>query len=222
MPELIERNLLSPELAAWLWLLIERGVSIVICAGPSGAGKSTLAAALTAFLPPDRTPYLVQGVYDELEEPRSRPARATTLLINELSRHLPAYVWGAAARRALAAGEAGAQFVATAHARVPEELIWTLSSPAIGATPEQLRLWDVAIFIDAGHDRGGIDRRISGIVSYSLRAERGARWRRLATGQLRGAPALEGETLVELATSRGVPAESIAPAIERRIAVLRA
>lgn len=49
--ELIQSNILSPELAAYFWLLLENKANIMV-AGPTGSGKTTLLNALSCFIKP--------------------------------------------------------------------------------------------------------------------------------------------------------------------------
>ncbi|MCL7402516.1 MAG: Flp pilus assembly complex ATPase component TadA [Thaumarchaeota archaeon] len=49
--ELIQSNVLSPELAAYFWLLLENKANIMV-AGPTGSGKTTLLNALSCFIKP--------------------------------------------------------------------------------------------------------------------------------------------------------------------------
>ncbi|RLE81341.1 MAG: hypothetical protein DRJ52_04385 [Thermoprotei archaeon] len=50
---IMSKGTLTPELAAWLWLLVENKLPILI-AGEMGSGKTSLANALCSFIPPDR------------------------------------------------------------------------------------------------------------------------------------------------------------------------
>jgi hypothetical protein len=166
--DLIANRTLTADLAAWLWVLIESGASTLVCAGPGGAGKTTLLTALTAFLPPDRVPYVVRGAYDPLEAVASRSPSDAVLLLNEISAHLPIYVWGPAARRVFDAGLSGAQLLGTAHAATPEEAVRELSTPPINAAEADLRLWDLAVFVDAWWQGNQVIRRVAGAVSFSI------------------------------------------------------
>ncbi len=164
---LIATETIDRTLAACLWLLIEQGASVLICAGPGGAGKTTLLTALTAFLPPERTPYAVRGAYDRLDSISHQPPAKTALLINELSAHLPIYTWGPGARRVFDAGHAGAQLLATAHATNDVELREELAGPPILAAHSDLRLWDLVIFINAWQSEHGVIRQVGDVVSFS-------------------------------------------------------
>ncbi len=112
---------LDAELAAQLWLLVEARVPIVVAALAQGVGKSTLLHALLDFLPPDVRVVELAGETETFAwlpqatelgwpgvarpTPGTDPVRAetTVLLAAELSDHLPAYTWGAAARVAVRA-----------------------------------------------------------------------------------------------------------------------
>jgi len=51
-PKLLSMNTLSPEMLAYLWLLVEYRMNILITGGTS-AGKTTLLNAITFFIPPE-------------------------------------------------------------------------------------------------------------------------------------------------------------------------
>ena len=51
MPELVEQGVLSPELAAYIWALVEERKSILVV-GPTASGKTTLLQAILDFTPP--------------------------------------------------------------------------------------------------------------------------------------------------------------------------
>jgi energy-coupling factor transporter ATP-binding protein EcfA2 len=206
--ELISNRTIDVGLAAWLWLLIEHGASLLVCAGPGGAGKTTLLTALTAFLAPHRAPYVVRGAYDPLDAIAGKPAAETALLVNEISAHLPIYLWGAAARRVFDASQAGAQVLATAHATSPGEAMRELASPPINANADDLRRWDLVLFIDAWRQGHRIERQVTDVVSFSLDTRMiagSAASRRLETAQLQ-----------RLARRLGCPGGTIDQEVERR------
>ena len=119
--------------AARLALLAEGGASLVVCAGPSHAGKTTLLTACAALLPPEVARRYPRGAFESfafLAEPGFEPGRAA-LLVNEISPHLPVYLWGPGVAVALRAAAAGCQLLTTAHARSGEEFVRSLAGPPL-------------------------------------------------------------------------------------------
>jgi hypothetical protein len=87
------------------------------------AGKTTALSALVDFLPADTTGIFVRGWWEEYDWVDEIPAGSGYLLINEMSDHLPIYVWGRAARGALELAGRGWGMGATMHAdSLPEAL----------------------------------------------------------------------------------------------------
>jgi type IV secretory pathway ATPase VirB11/archaellum biosynthesis ATPase len=119
--ELIACNTLSPEGAATLWWTIDRGASVFVAAGPPGAGKSTVANALLEFLPRDAHVYVTAGGRDRLDVPDA--PSPVYLLVNELSGHMPLYLYGRAAQRAFSLLETGMRMLGTLHARSAAEAV---------------------------------------------------------------------------------------------------
>lgn len=57
--QLIEWKSFSPEIAAYLWLLLENGMSIFVC-GETASGKTTTLKAMTTFIRPDSKIFTVE------------------------------------------------------------------------------------------------------------------------------------------------------------------
>ena len=154
--ELIRTGTLDAELAARLWLLIEARVPIIVAAAAQGTGKSTLLSALLDFLPGG---VQVVGLAGEDEDffwlpqaselgwpgvaravPGAEPVRAetTVLLANELSDHLPAYTWGAAARVAVRAASIGYGLAATIHGDSLDDVLRALRQPPVRLSDDEL------------------------------------------------------------------------------------
>jgi energy-coupling factor transporter ATP-binding protein EcfA2 len=143
LADLVDDGVVTNEQAARLMALVARRASVVVVAEPSRAGKSTLLAALAALLPDSTRRVYLRGCYEPfafLADPAHRPA-ATALLINEISPHLPIYLWGPGVRRALQAGLAGCQLFATAHARTVEQFVGSLAG-----APLRVPLTEIAAF----------------------------------------------------------------------------
>ena len=141
--------------AALLWLLIGSRASIVVAADPSGAGKTTTLTALGDFLPRDTARIYLRGwseTFDFLDT--ADPARSY-LLCNEISAHLPVYLWGRRVRQLFDAFARGFAFGATMHADTPDEVIAILADfPLYVPLPAIARLDLVlTLAVDDGADR---------------------------------------------------------------------
>ncbi len=163
--ELIRTGVLDAELAATLWLLIERRVPVIVAGLRRGEGKSTLLRSLLAFVAADIRVIELAGEDEdfawlpqasELGWPgRARPARSpasvrpdnTLLLTDEFSDHLPAYTWGAAARVAVRAASIGYGLAAAIHADLLDEVFETLRGAPNRVTDDELSHLGVVLVI---------------------------------------------------------------------------
>lgn len=171
--ELIDLGTLTEAQANWLSEHLDRGGSLIVAASAQGAGKSTLAHALADELPGERTRVYLRGMYEPFDWVEGTEPAATTILVNEISPHLPVYAWGETVRRLLALGEVGYQIIATLHADTPAELIAQLSAYPIQATAAQLAALDVVVFITVAVEDDTNRRRAKSIVSLALDRQSG-------------------------------------------------
>jgi hypothetical protein len=159
--------------AAHLWAALARRRSLAVVAGPSGVGKTTLLTALLDLLPAETRRVYIRGCYEDfafLDDPRVDPRR-TSLLVNELSPHLPVYLWGAGVARLLAAAPRGYQLLTTAHAASGLEFAASLAGSPLRLTAPAIAAFDiiVALAFDMHRTSG---RGVTGV--WRLRAtERG-------------------------------------------------
>ena len=126
--DLLRDGTLHPETAAVLWAALARRRSLVVVAGPSGTGKSTLLHALLPLLPAGTRRIYLRGCFETfafLTNPAVEPRR-TALMANEISPHLPVYLWGPGVARVLAATDQGFALLATAHAATIGEFVASL------------------------------------------------------------------------------------------------
>jgi hypothetical protein len=122
--ELINRGALDTRLAAFLWLALEQRSSLFVTATPPEAGKTTMLTALLDFLPEDVELIYLRGWYERfsfLDE--GRDPSTFYLLSNEISSHLPTYLWGRGVRRLFEAADAGYSMAATVHADGAREVL---------------------------------------------------------------------------------------------------
>jgi hypothetical protein len=113
--------------AALLWLLIEARASIVVAADPPGAGKTTTLTALSDFLPPGWERIYLRGWNETFAFTATADPARSYILCNEISAHLPVYLWGRKVQQLFDALGAGFAFGATMHADEPEEVIGILA-----------------------------------------------------------------------------------------------
>jgi len=121
--QLIGTPTIDARLMATLWAVVSRRKSVMLSSEAPQAGKTTLLSALVDFLPDDTTGIFVRGWWESYGWTDEIPDGTGYLLINEMSDHLPIYVWGRAARGALELTGRGWGMGATMHAdSLPEAL----------------------------------------------------------------------------------------------------
>lgn len=114
--------------AALAWVLLENGASLTV-AGPTdpqpGIGKTTTLNALLQFLPEDTALAYMSGMYEDFaftQLPDIEPEK-TYALCNEVSNHLPIYMWGRVARRFLSLPAKGYHVATSVHADTIAEVL---------------------------------------------------------------------------------------------------
>jgi energy-coupling factor transporter ATP-binding protein EcfA2 len=166
--------MLTAESAALLWVLLERRASLVVAAGPSGAGKTTLLTALLDFLPAGTRRIYVRGCYEPFDFLGSTDPETSALLVNELSPHLPIYLWGPGVRKALEAVHDGYQLMATAHALSVDEFVYSLAGYPLRIPAAEIAAVDLLVLLDAWLDGRGVRREVRAIVQLAVGSEPGS------------------------------------------------
>jgi energy-coupling factor transporter ATP-binding protein EcfA2 len=173
--DLIRDGTIAAETAGLLWSLLARRASLVVVAEPSGAGKTTLLTALLDFLPPGTRRLFLRGCYEPfafLDDPAMEPAR-TTLLVNEISAHLPAYLWGPGVRRALEATSRGFGLAATAHATSAAELVRSLAGYPLRVPVEAIAALGLVVHLDAWLAGDAVRREVASVTGLVATPGRG-------------------------------------------------
>lgn len=126
--QIIALHSVDVETAALIWLLLERGASLTV-AGPTdptpGVGKTTTLNALLQFLPEDSALAYMSGMYENFaftRLPDIDPV-STYALCNEVSDHLPIYMWGRVARRYLSLPAQGFHVATSVHADTINDVV---------------------------------------------------------------------------------------------------
>lgn len=139
--DLIAAGNFDARTAALLWLLIEARASIIVAADPPGAGKTTTLTALSDFLPPGTKRIYLRGWNETFDFLDTAEAGRSYLLCNEISAHLPVYLWGRKVQQLFAALGTGLPFGATMHADTLDEVIAILAGyPLYVPLPAIVRL----------------------------------------------------------------------------------
>ncbi|MCO5175766.1 MAG: type II secretion system protein E [Thermomicrobiales bacterium] len=160
---LIEREALDVVSSAFLTLAIEARASLMVIAEPHGAGKTTLLTALLDFLPNDIAPIFLRGWYERFEFLSATPASHAYLLCNEISAHLPIYLWGHGVRRVFDAVLDGYPLATTMHASSASDALAQLMSYPLEVPAEHLAHLDLVVNISVGYSGSRLLRRVSTI-----------------------------------------------------------
>ncbi|HZO71400.1 MAG TPA: hypothetical protein VFB60_04305 [Ktedonobacteraceae bacterium] len=126
--QIVALGSVDAETAALVWLLLEQGTSLTV-AGPTdpqpGVGKTTTLNALLQFLPEGTALAYMSGMYENFaftRLPDVDPA-TTYALCNEVSDHLPIYMWGRIARRYLTLPSQGYHIATSVHADTIDDVM---------------------------------------------------------------------------------------------------
>ncbi len=142
--QIIALRSVDAETAALTWLLLEHGASLTV-AGPTdpqpGIGKTTTLNALLQFLAEGTALVYMSGMYENFAftQVSDIDPATTYLLCNEVSDHLPIYMWGRIARRYLSLPAQGGYHIATSvHADTIDDVI-SMYRDDLKVSPENIR-----------------------------------------------------------------------------------
>jgi energy-coupling factor transporter ATP-binding protein EcfA2 len=162
--DLLRDETIDCRTAANLWAALARRQSVVVVSGASGVGKTTLLTALLDFLPPDTRRVYLRGCFETfafLSDSTINP-RETALMINEISPHLPVYLWGPAVERTLGTAKRGFMLLATAHADSVHDFVGALTGSPLHIRAAQTAVFEFVVVLDhVKETRSG--RRVRGI-----------------------------------------------------------
>jgi hypothetical protein len=151
--EIVRAGNMDARTAALCGMAIEAHGSLLISAEHPHSGKTTTLTALLDYLPVHARRIFVRGwseTFDFLEQ--TRPAE-TLLLVNELSSHLPVYLWGPKAVRLFSELGRGYALASTMHADSAEEAVTQLTDD-LGVAPEDLGRVDLLMVMRLYYDPG--------------------------------------------------------------------
>ena len=114
--ELVDSGSLDARLMATLWAVVARRRSVMLASEAPMAGKTTTLSAVVDFLPAGTMGVFLRGWRTDYGWTAEIGADRGYMLVNEMSDHLPIYVWGPNARAALELAGKGYGLGATMHA----------------------------------------------------------------------------------------------------------
>ena len=156
--EIVQSGSLDARLMATLWAVVSRRKSVMLASEAPMAGKTTTLSALVDFLPPGTTGVFLRGWGQDDRWVDEIGPDAAYMLINEMSDHLPIYVWGRNARGALILAGKGYGLGATMHADSLDEALTALRSE-LGATDADLAGLTIYLQFSAYRTPAGMYRR---------------------------------------------------------------
>ena len=195
--ELIKMGTASPEVMAYLWIVVQSGVSMLICGGVS-TGKTSLLNGVTLFIPPELRivsiedtrelnlphenwiPAVSRVGFGVPEEGGRRYGEVTMFeLLKESFRQNPDYVIvgevrGKEAYVMFQGMASGHPSIGTMHAGSVDDVIKRLETPPIELSPSLVESLDLLIVMTRAKERGESARRIKEIVEIqSIDADTG-------------------------------------------------
>ena len=141
--QIVALGSVDAETAGLIWLLLECGASLTV-AGPTdpqpGVGKTTTLNALLQFLPEGTALVYMSGMYENFAFTRipDLDPKTTCALCNEVSDHLPIYMWGRIARRYLSLPGKGFRVATSVHADTIDDVMYMYSQD-LHLAPEDIR-----------------------------------------------------------------------------------
>ena len=153
---------LDERTAALCWLVLESHGSMLIAAEEPHSGKTTTLTALLDLLPRDVRRVFVRGWAETFDYVRHTDPASTLLLVNELSSHLPVYLWGPKAVRTFRSLSRGYALASTLHADSAEEAAAQLTDE-LGVEPADLARIDLLLVMRmyrVGDRYGALARRV--------------------------------------------------------------
>lgn len=220
--EIIRAGNMDARTAALCGMAIEAHGSLLISAEEPHSGKTTTLTALLDYLPHRIRRVFVRGWAETFDYLEQTAPDGTILLANELSSHLPVYLWGPKAVRVFNSLARGYALGSTLHADSAEEAVAQLTGELGVAAADLARVHLLMVMRIYATSRGGHARRV---VSLHHLGER--------NGSVNLAPLISHDAesdafahdaeaeIALLAQLRGEDAEAASAELERRTVYLR-
>ena len=140
--EILDAGNMDTRTAALCGMVLEAHGSLLIAAEQPHSGKTTTLTALLDFLPNRVRRIFIRGWVETFDYLAQTKPTDTILLGNELSSHLPVYLWGPKAVRVFETLRRGYALGSTLHADSAEEAVTQLTDE-LGVDPADLARVDL-------------------------------------------------------------------------------
>lgn len=158
--EIVRAGNMDSRTAALCGMVLEAHGSLLIAAEHPHSGKTTTLTALLDHLPERVRRVYIRGWSETFDFLRQTHPEETILLVNELSSHLPVYLWGPKAVRTFATLRRGYAIASTLHADSADEAVTQLTGE-LGVAVEDLGRVDLLMVMRIyATSRGGHARRV--------------------------------------------------------------
>lgn len=156
--EIVESGSIDARLMATLWAVVSRRRGVMLSSEAPMAGKTTTLSALVDLLPDQTVGIFLRGWRRDVSWTDEVGPDRGYMLINEMSDHLPIYVWGPNALAALQLAGGGYGIGATMHADTLDEALGTLRGE-LGAMDADLAGMTTYLQFSAYRTPSGMYRR---------------------------------------------------------------
>lgn len=158
--QLLEAGNMDARTAALCGMTIAAHGSILIAAEHPHSGKTTTLTALLDFVPLATRRVFIRGWAETFDYTTQTRPNETLLLANELSSHLPVYLWGLKAVRVFATLGNGYALGSTLHADSAEEAVAQLTGELGVAAADLARIDLLMVMRIYAMGGGGYARRV--------------------------------------------------------------
>lgn len=186
-----------------LTLAVEMRRSIIVAAAEDHAGKTTLLTALLDFLDPMTRPIYIRGIYERFEYLTALDPVNRYVLCNEISAHLPTYLWGRGVRYLFKGLQSGFPLATTMHAGSADEVLEILQRYPLEVPPEHVAGMDLIVMLKRGMVDGREVRRVVSVDRVQRRSGQPVLRRLALRDPLRAAPQLQLGRMIAALTDWG-------------------
>jgi hypothetical protein len=167
--EIVRAGNMDARTAALCGMAIEAHGSLLISAEEPHSGKTTTLTALLDYLPYRIRRIFVRGWAETFDYLEQTTPEETLLLANELSSHLPVYLWGPKAVRVFSTLERGYALGSTLHADSAEEAVAQLTGELGVPADDLARVHLLMVMRIYASSRGGHARRVVSVHRLGTR-----------------------------------------------------